>query len=245
MVRRLPPYRPRGTAPDAAGADARRWAQRLVFRARRGLRSRPGGRDGSAALEGLRRHAATGREDSADLGAPASAAGVDEVEWLLDGALRLLARVPGEEEPVPWLGIADPEGRRLWRALEDYELVPARVTCRRLRDFDWVLASVHDRRHGGVLGQAWGPDRERAAIAALSEAIARQQVRRAVDAGFDPPRGGPGLIRSLHDADRGDLLVAVQAWLTLTGRRLRGRRLGADPIAGPLGAWCGTVWLDD
>ncbi|MDQ1427814.1 MAG: hypothetical protein QOK39_1290, partial [Acidimicrobiaceae bacterium] len=58
-------------------------------------------------------------------------------------------------------------------------------------------------------------------------------------------RGGPGLIRSLHDGYRGDLLAAVQAWLTLTGRRLRGRRLGADPIAGPLGAWCGTVWLDD
>jgi hypothetical protein len=199
----------------------------------------------AAALEGLRRHAATGREDSADLGAPASAAGVDEVEWLLDGALRLLARVAGEEEPVPWLGIADPEGRRLWRALEDYELVAAGVTCRRLRDFEWVLASVHDRRHGVVLGRAWGPDLERAAIAALSEAIALQQVRRGVDAGIDVPRGGPGLIRSLHDGYRGDLLAAVQAWLTLTGRRLRGRRLGADPIAGPLGAWCGTVWLDD
>jgi hypothetical protein len=204
-----------------------------------------------AALEALRRHgAAPGRDHGegwGDGGAgdqAVSAAGLDETAWLLDGALRLLARLPGREQPVDWLGVDDTDTRRLWRALEEYELVPARLTTSRIDGFPWVLVSVRDRRHDTLLARGWGPTAGAGAVAALSAAVATAQVRRSAGNGatlaLSPE---PGFVHHLHRAHLAALAESVQSWLTTTDRRVWGRRMTADAVAGPIGAWCGMVWL--
>lgn len=208
-----------------------------------------------AALEALRRHCEGIERSMLSLPleareAQAFAAGVDEREWLLDGALRLLSSGAGPGEltdarPVAWLGIDDVEARRLWRALEEYELLPVRLSYCNHPDLDWVLVTVWDRQSDTVVARGWGPTLAVGAIAALSNSIATQQVRRVVDAGFAGSGGEAGLISHLHRPRLDDLAAALGSWLDATGRRLLGHRLAADPVAGTIGACCGPVWFHD
>jgi hypothetical protein len=203
-----------------------------------------------AALEALRQHSSALRrsrrpESSSERAvASATAAGLDEARWLLDGALRLIADFPGDECTIDRLANDDIEARRLWRTLEEHELTPVRLISRRASGFEWVVVSVHDRRSGARLAGGWGPTAAVAAVAALSAALATHQVRRAVDPGYQPPVTQPGFVQHLHGAQVCELTAAVGAWLRASGHRLRGQRLRRDPVAGLLGAWCGTVWLD-
>jgi hypothetical protein len=178
-----------------------------------------------------------------------AAAGLDETRWLLDGALRLLAGLPGEpgddERPVDWTGIEDVEAGRLWRALEDHERTPVQLSSRRVRGFGWTLVSAHDRREGSLLARAWGPTPEVGAQAALSAAIARQQVRRTVDPGYEAAVSGPGYIEHLHGAHGDQLVAEVTAWLSARGGHIRGQRLRRDTTTGLLEVCCGMVWLDE
>jgi len=194
-----------------------------------------------AGLEALRQHCSPPSAAPATL--LVAAAGRDETRWLLDGALRLLAGAAGEGRPQDRLRIDDPEVRRLWRALEEHELTPASLTSSRVAGFGWTLVVVHDRRNGAPLGAGWGPTAAVGAVAALSAAIATVQVRRTVDPGFAPGTVHPGFHDHLHGAHVADLGLAVRGWLG-SHRRLTGRRLACDPVAGPLGAWCGTVGLN-
>ena len=197
-----------------------------------------------AALAALRRHGDGLLGADEPLEGPVFAAGLDATEWLLDGALRLLSRCGGDEVAVEWLGIDDPEGRRLWRALEEYELLPITVTSCQPADFGWVLVTVRDRRDGSVLSRGWGPTRAVGAVAALSSALATQQVRRWVDFAFAGASPEAGFVSHLHRSCLDDLTAALESWLGANGHGLRGRRLAADPVAGPIGAWCGPVWCE-
>jgi hypothetical protein len=208
-----------------------------------------------ASLEALRQHSVelarlcpeTGQvapvpEGSTDA---AAAAGLDQARALLDGALRLLAGWVGDAHPIEWLGIDDIEVRRLWRTLEDHELTPVWLRSSQVPGFGWSLVTVHDRRSGARLSSGWGPTTTVGAVAALSAGLACAQVRRTVDPGYAPPSTGPGYLGHLHDGYQAELTTEVVAWLRGIGRRLHGRRLHHDPVAGSLGAWCGTVWLGD
>ena len=201
-----------------------------------------------AGLDALRQHCAVvERTDPGPcLGQSAvAAAAVDRARWLLDGALRLLARVPAEHHPVEWLGLDDGAARRMARALEEHELTPIRLGRRQVPGFGWTLVSVADRRSGALLGGGWGPTPAVASLAALSAAMATQQVRRTVDPGYGARAAEPGFLAHLHEPYVDDLAAQVGGWLHAGSRRLRGRRLARDPVTGPLAAWCGTVWLDD
>jgi hypothetical protein len=155
-----------------------------------------------------------------------------------------LARLPGREHPVDWLAVDDTDARRLWRALEEYELVPARLTTSRIDGFPWVLVSVRDRRRDTLLARGWGPTAGEAAVAALSAAVATAQVKRSAENGgtlaLSP---ASGFVHHLHRTHVAALAEAVQSWLTTTERRVWGRRTTADAVAGPIGAWCGMVWF--
>lgn len=192
-----------------------------------------------AGLEALRRHCS-----ARAIGAEVGAAGRDETRWLLDGALRLLARQAGEARQLEALGIDDAEARRLWRALEEHELTPVRLGYSVVPGFGWVLLTVRDRPTGSRLAAGWGPTTGVAAVAALSAAIATVQVRRSVDAGFAAGSAYPGFLDHLHGAHVDRLAAEVRDFLGATGGRLTGRRLARDAVAGRLAAWCGTVGLD-
>lgn len=198
-----------------------------------------------AALEGLRRHCdGWARAHQGDAGWPAvAAAGLDETEWLLDGALRLLAQVPGREEPMDWMAVDDTEARRLWRALEDYELVPACLSAGSVGDFGWTVVSVRDRRTDALLARGWGPSQAGGAIAALSAALANQQVSGSAEAGSARAATAPGFVHHLHRSHAASLNASVESWLTTNGLHVHGRRLAGDRVAGPIGAWCGAVWF--
>jgi hypothetical protein len=201
-----------------------------------------------AGLDALRQHCATlERTNPGPWPGPSAvaAAAVDRSRWLLDGALRLLARVPAEDHPVDWPGLDDVEARRMGRAMEEHELTPIRLCRRQVPGFGWTLVSVTDRRSGALLGGGWGPTPAVASLAALSAAMATQQVRRTVDPGYEAGGAEPGFLAHLHEPYVDDLATQVGVWLHAGSRRLRGRRLARDPVAGPLAAWCGTVWLDD
>ncbi|HEX3540173.1 MAG TPA: hypothetical protein VHT75_06965 [Acidimicrobiales bacterium] len=200
-----------------------------------------------AALEGLRRHCAgLFRAPAGDhLERWVAAAGQDRTEWLLDGALRLLANFSGEEAALDWLAVDGAAARRLWRALEEYELVPVQVSIRQVPDFAWRLAVVRDRRSGDVLAEGWGPNTEGAAATALAAAVARQQAGATLVEPAPANVGPPGFHHRMHQMERGDLVVAVRTWLTATGQHLSGRRLTTDTVAGPIGVWCGAVSIDD
>ncbi|MDQ1393665.1 MAG: hypothetical protein QOF30_2642 [Acidimicrobiaceae bacterium] len=200
-----------------------------------------------AGLEALRQHNSAFQR-AQRRGAPgeraASGAGVDEGRWMLDGALRLIGAFPGDESTLDAVQLDHLEARRLWRTLEEHELIPVRLISRRITGFEWVLVAVHDRRNGARLAGGWGPTAGVGAVAALSAAIAAAQVRRAVDPGYQAPVMPPGFLQHLHATLVGELTAAVASWLGARGYRLQGRRLRCDPVAGAIGAWCGTVWLD-
>lgn len=190
-----------------------------------------------AALAALRGDCGPGRA-----GQSTPAAGVDEARWLLDGALRILAGLAAPVEALGWSTLSDGRSRRLAQALEDQEQAPVRLLSQRVPGFGWVLVSVHDRRDGSVLARGWGPTPDAAAVTALSGALARQQARRTVGPGCQG--SGPGLLGHMPAEHLEDLSRQVREWLGASGHRLRGRRLLADPVAGPLPVWTGTVGLD-
>jgi hypothetical protein len=204
-----------------------------------------------AALEALRRHGdAELRRVGPGAGHEAvAAAGADETRALLDGMLRLLAadagwqRRPSSE--LAWLGVDDVDGRRLWRALEEYEATPVRLTDSEVGEVGWHLVTVRHRDRGCRLGSGWGPTLAVAARAALSGATATVQVRRSVEAGFSAAEMVSGYVAHLHDPYLEELAAAVSAWLDRSAHRLRGRRLVRDPVTGPIDPWCGSVWLEE
>jgi hypothetical protein len=196
-----------------------------------------------AALDALRHHCAAVLPAAPE---PAvSAAAVDQRRWFLDGALRLLAGAAGSEDPLEPRRLQDAEIRRMWRAVEEHELTPIRLSRRRVSGFGWPMVSVHDRRRGVRLAGGWGPTEAVAAQAAVSTALATLQVRHSVDPGFRPPVDGPGFVGYLHDPYLEDLAAQVESWLAAIGRRLWGQRLRRDRAAGPVTPFCGSVWLDD
>lgn len=203
-----------------------------------------------AALQALRRHVDAGlrRACPTAIGPQLeTAAGADETRALLDGALRLLAAAGDHRRSseLAWLGIDDVDGRRLWRALEEYEATPICVTDSQVAELGWHLVEVHHRHRPCRLGSGWGPTVAVAARAALSAALAGVQVRRSVDAGFPSAEMANGYVAHLHDSHLEDLAAAVAAWLDRSERQLLGRRLRRDLVAGPIDAWCGPVWLKE
>ncbi|MBV2153689.1 hypothetical protein [Kitasatospora sp. SUK 42] len=191
-----------------------------------------------AGLAGLRSAAAPGPDGAV------GAAGLTRDRWLLDGALRVLARCAGEEAELPYGSVSSAEARRLWRALEDFEGVPARVVVRRVEGVDWRLAEVIDRSTGQVLSEGWGRDGGHATLAALGTALARVQVRRATAADLVGPQVETSAINDVEAAELALLQQQVHDHAAKQGGRFLGRARTADLLLGRLGPWSGPVRLE-
>ncbi|MFJ2785676.1 MULTISPECIES: hypothetical protein [unclassified Streptomyces] len=191
-------------------------------------------------------------------GAPTPAAGLTREHWLLDGALRLLAR---ETEPlattvtphVPPAALPagapagaagggacaapDPEGLRVLAGLRTLLADEPAVRLLAVPGLDWRLAEV--TADGAVLGRGWGADAAEAARTALCTALARTQTTGA-DGTVDPLSTD-----ALLFADRA-ALDALRAQLAARpGTGYRGEATRYDPVLGELPFWYGPVEAHD
>ena len=167
------------------------------------------------------------------------AAGTTELQWLLDGALRLLAGSarPAGQVAEDHLG---PEGRRIRQSLRRWDSTPVWLGLRTVAGLDWVLGVVESAETGEVLGRAWAPDADRAVRDALGTALARAQLRRdrADDAAVDVLHTD-----ALLDADLAALRAQVVPLALADGVSYRGSSLRVDPVLGELPFWFGPVAL--
>ncbi|MFX4294644.1 hypothetical protein [Streptomyces bohaiensis] len=170
-----------------------------------------------------------------------AAAGVSEEQWLLDGALRLLADTA---EPCgTWSSAtAAPETAPVLRALAEVGVTPPAVTLLRRPGLDWVLA----RPSAGDTdlpwnGASWGRDENEAAHGVLGSLLA------AVQAAAAP--GGPRVpdgVRTdvLLSADRAELALLRRqavACALRDGVRHEGTPDREDPVLGTVPLWRGAV----
>ncbi|WP_406183772.1 hypothetical protein [Streptomyces sp. NBC_01006] len=182
----------------------------------------------SVALAALRAQAAT-------VDGQVAAAGTTEERWLLDGTLRLLAERAEPAADAPAFEELDKAAQVLWRTLEDHEFLNVELRLFRVPDVDWPLVLVRDRATGQDVASAWGSGPARAAVAALSTALARVQTRRV--RGRELVASGPDTTALLHatDAELAELTAQTRLRLVPHGER------AADPVVGETPLWYGAV----
>lgn len=171
-----------------------------------------------------------------------AAAGLTEEQWLLDGALRLLAedarayasRVVDDELP--------PEALRVARALTDEGLKAHTVTLLRHPGLDWRLARVTaEAGSESYTGTSWGPDESTATHGALSVVLAGAQVR-ALDSQTRIPEGvHTDALLFLDDSTRTALRRQVAALAQEHGLRYEGVAHAPDTVLGTRSLWSGQV----
>jgi hypothetical protein len=173
------------------------------------------------------------------------AAGTTVARWLLDGALRLLARDLALESALGYPDVEDLGSRRLWRAIEDYELVPVALELYGIDGVAWRLGRLVRGDTGETLARAWGPDGPQAVRAALGTGVARLQALRT--RGRDPGPGSAADTSALTlapDADIAALLDQVRALCRRQGITITGREAAPDPLLGALDLRHGAVRLE-
>ncbi|WP_435854990.1 hypothetical protein [Streptomyces massasporeus] len=155
------------------------------------------------------------------------AAGLTREHWLLDGALRRLARTDGDvlDTDAP----LHAEGRRIaaeLRALLDGAEPVLAVS--RYAGVGWPLAGV--TVDGRPLGAGWGPTAAEATYAALCTALAVAQT------GGTAGRLSTDALLTVDDATRAALRAQLTARAVHEGHALR-----TDPVLGELPFWHGPV----
>lgn len=163
------------------------------------------------------------------------AAGTTEERWLLDGTLRLLAAHAELAGAAPAFEDLDKAAQVLWRTLEDHEFLDVELSLLRVPGVDWPLALVRDRATGQDVASAWGPGPARAAVAALSAALARVQTRRL--RGRELVAAGSDTTALLHATDAEVAVLAAQARPRLVPHGDR----ATDPVLGVTPLWYGPV----
>ncbi|MFE6092005.1 hypothetical protein ACFQ7M_08455 [Streptomyces massasporeus] len=166
------------------------------------------------------------RDRAADASGTA-AAGLTREHWLLDGALRQLARTEGDalDTDAP----LHAEGRRIAAELRALPGAAEPVlTVSRYTGVGWPLAEV--TADGRPLGAGWGPTALEATYAALCTALAVAQTcgtagRLSTDA-----------LLTVDDATRAALRAQLTARAVHEGHPLR-----TDPVLGELPFWHGPV----
>ncbi|MET8626666.1 hypothetical protein ABZW30_23400 [Kitasatospora sp. NPDC004669] len=172
------------------------------------------------------------------------AAGLTADRWLVDGALRILAPTARKVAELPYQEVGTDEGRRLWRALEDFELVPVRMDLLAVAGVDWLLARVTRRDTGELLSVGWGRDGHHAALAALANAMARTQVLRVRGKDLVGHQVETAAINDVEPAELAILCEQLREHFGVLGLRLVGTSHPADPLLGSLEPWWGPVTLE-
>ncbi|MBU7598806.1 hypothetical protein JGS22_014590 [Streptomyces sp. P38-E01] len=171
-----------------------------------------------------------------------AAAGLTEEQWLLDGALRLLAE---DARSYASHGVEDelsPEALRFARALADEGLKTHTVTLLRHPGLDWRLARVTaEAGSESYTGLSWGPDGPAAAQGALGAVLADAQTR-AHGGGARVPGGvHTDALLFLDDAARAALRDQVVALADGRGLRYEGVVHAPDAVLGTAALWSGEV----
>ncbi|MEU6469508.1 hypothetical protein ABZ927_06190 [Streptomyces massasporeus] len=156
-----------------------------------------------------------------------AAAGLTREHWLLDGALRQLARTEGDvidtDAPLHAEGLRiAAELRALPGAAEPV------LTVSRYAGVDWPLAEV--TADGRPLGAGWGPTAVEATYAALCTALAVAQT------GGTAGRLSTDALLTVDDATRAALRAQLTARAVHEGHPLR-----TDAVLGELPFWHGPV----
>ncbi|MFJ4558567.1 hypothetical protein ACIP4Q_21105 [Streptomyces massasporeus] len=156
-----------------------------------------------------------------------AAAGLTREHWLLDGALRQLARTEGDvldtDAPV------HAEGRRIAAELGALPGGAEPVlTVSRYAGVGWPLAEV--TADGRPLGAGWGPTAVEATYAALCTALAVAQTSGTAG------RLSTDALLTVDDATRAALRAQLTARAVHEGHPLR-----TDPVLGELPFWHGPV----
>jgi hypothetical protein len=183
----------------------------------------------SAALEALRRLAPSGG---------VTAAGPNELLWLLDGALRLLASTAQPVADGPEDLLEDPDTQRIRNALQRADAKPA-VRLLEVPGVDWVLASAE--LPDGETALAWAPCAARAVRDALGTALTRLQTSAITG---DPQAVGGLCTDALLLLDIGSVCALrrqVQTQAGAAGLTYAGFREQPDLLLGDLPFWSGTV----
>ncbi|MFE5771840.1 hypothetical protein ACFQ7O_26135 [Streptomyces sp. NPDC056485] len=203
------------------------------------LRAQVATADGTVASGPADGTVASGPADGTVASGPAdgtvAAAGTTEERWLLDGTLRLLAAQAEPAGDAPAFEDLDKAAQVLWRTLEDHEFLEVELRLSRVPGLDWPLALVRDRATGQDVASAWGPGPARAAVAALSTALARVQTRRV--RGRELVAAGSDTTALLHATDAEAAVLAAQTRLRLVPHGER----AADPVLGRIPLWYGAV----
>ncbi|MFE5753221.1 hypothetical protein ACFQ7I_05775 [Streptomyces massasporeus] len=166
------------------------------------------------------------RDRAADASGTA-AAGLTREHWLLDGALRQLARTEGDalDTDAP----LHAEGQRIAAELRALPGAAEPVlTVSRYTGVGWPLAEV--TADGRPLGAGWGPTAVEATYAALCTALAVAQT------GGTAGRLSTDALLTVDDATR----AALRAQLTARAGH-EGHPLRTDPVLGELPFWHGPV----
>jgi hypothetical protein len=171
------------------------------------------------------------------------AAGTTQARWLLDGALRLLAGQAVHEAGHGFANLTTLTERRLWRAIEDYELVPITARTSGLAGISWKTAAVYRTDTGRLLATAWGPGATAALTAALAAATARLQSARTAGPACAQDNIDTTELISAPSAAVTRLLEQVRAYGGQRGRTLTGTRAEPDALGGTSGLWHGRVRL--
>ncbi len=174
--------------------------------------------------------------------ATVGAAGTTRARWLLDGALRLLEGHLQPDSAPGYADIDDLDSRRLWRAIEDYELVPVAMRTYRIADVGWRLGTLVRTDTSETLARAWAMDGPDAIRAALATGIARLQAHRALGRDLGSPDPDMSALISAPDAGIAALLAQVTQFCRHRGIRIAGSAAG-DPLLGALDLWHGAVRL--
>ncbi len=199
------------------------------------------GATAAAALACLRQQAGAAVAPGHGIGA----AGTTPARWLLDGTLRLLDDQLKLQATSGYSDIDDLGAQRLWRAIEDYELVPVTLQTCGVPGLSWRLGHLLRGDTGQTLARAWAQDGRRAAAAALGTGVARLQALRTLgrDLGGGPDPDTSALI-SAPDADIAALLRQAADLCRDRQLTVSGREAGPDPLLGTAGLWYGPVRLE-
>lgn len=170
------------------------------------------------------------------------AAGTTCARWLLDGALRLLESRLQLDSAPGYADIDDLGCRRLWRAIEDYELVPIAAATYQIAGIGWRLATVVRTDTSQTLARAWAMDEPDAVTAALATCIARLAAHRTLGRDLGGTEPDTSALISAPDTAIAALLAEVKAACGRLDLRICGSA-ARDPLLGVLDLWHGAVRL--
>jgi hypothetical protein len=187
----------------------------------------------------------TAGPEAAGVSRAEGAAGASYAGWLLDGALRCLAKDAVSRtspDPVDRAGLADSAQRSLWSVCEDYFQRRLHAALYRFPGLDWCLAAAEDS-DGELRACAWGPDAPAAMRAALAAAAAAAQADPDIRSLLADAGPATGLVERLPAAAVRSALRQVEKLLADEGRRLVAAARRADTVLGEMPLCCGLVWV--